>query len=293
MGYSIHPWYGWSTNYMTENFNNPTVGPIFKQLYVRQALQDVMDQPAVVKGAYHGFAYGNYGPVPTKPPNSDISSFVKSNPYPFNVKKAKGLITSHGWTIQHGVATCTSPGGGPHQCGTGVKSGAKLSFKLQYESGTPALNESMQTYKSNAAKAGIDISLSKAPFDTVIANAAPCKPGPKCTWQIENWGEGWIYSPDYYPTGGEIFGTGAGSNTGSYSNPKNDANIAATHLAPPNQSESSLTTYQNYLAKQLPVIWQPTPYYQVTLVKNGLHGVTPQNPLLDLRPENWYFTKGS
>lgn len=38
----------------------------------------------------------------------------------------------------------------------------------------------------------------------------PCK-GSTCTWQLENWGGGWEYSPDIYPTGEEIFATGAGS----------------------------------------------------------------------------------
>ena len=52
--------------------------------------------------------------------------------------------------------------------------------------------------------------------------------GASCTWEIENWGGGWIYSPDYYPSGEVLFQTGAGSNSGSYSDPTDDKLIKET-----------------------------------------------------------------
>jgi len=39
------------------------------------------------------------------------------------------------------------------------------------------------------------------------------------------------------------------------------------------------------------VIWEPSGAYQVTEIAKNLQGVTPQDPLLMLTPENWYFTK--
>ncbi len=291
LGYTLAPWAPWEVNYFPLNFNNPTVGPIFRQLYVRHALQTLMDQKGVIQSIYHGFAFPTYGPVPVVPRNPFASPFEKKNHFPFSVAKAKGLITSHGWTIEHGVATCTSPGSGSHNCGPGVKAGATMNFDLQYESGVPEIDQSMKTYKSNAAQAGIVIHLSEAPFDTVVANSAPCKVGPKCTWEMENWGAGWIYAPDYYPTGGEIFACGAGSNSGSYCDKTNDANIQATHLAKPSQAQAALDRYQNYLVEQAPVIWQPLPYFQLTLIRSNLKGVTPQNPFTTITPAYWYYTK--
>lgn len=292
LGYQMTPWIGWSISYFPYNFDNPTAGPIFKQLYVRQAMQRLMDQQAVIKGPLGGYGYPTYGPVPVQPKNSYASSFEQHNPYPYSISAAKSLITGHGWTITSGVATCTKPGSATTDCGTGVPAGAKMSFNLQYASGLTYLDQEMQAYKSAASQAGIQINLSTADFNTVIGNAVPCKPTDKtCSWQLENWGAGWIFAPDFYPTGGEIFGTGAGSNSGSYSDPTNDANINATHLATPSQAEAALTTYQNYLAKQLPVLFQDDPDYQLTLVKSNLHGVTPQDPLLNITPESWYFTK--
>jgi peptide/nickel transport system substrate-binding protein len=290
LGYTLAPWTPWETNYFPENFNGPH-GAIFRQLYVRQALQMVMDQPGVIKSVYHGYAFPVYGPVPAHPKNPFADSFEEHNPYPFSPTKAKKLITSHGWTIEHGVATCTSPGSGASHCGSGVKAGATMNFNLQYEAGVPEIDQSMKIYKSNAALAGIKINLSQAPFDTVISNSTPCKPGSKCTWDMENWGAGWIWAPDYYPTGDEIFATGAGSNSGSYSNKVDDANILATQTAKPSQAQAALDKYQNFLTKQLPVIWQPLPYFQLTLIKSTLKGVTPQNPLTGITPANWYFTK--
>ena len=31
------------------NFNNPTMGPAFRQLYVRQAMQTLINQPGYIK----------------------------------------------------------------------------------------------------------------------------------------------------------------------------------------------------------------------------------------------------
>jgi hypothetical protein len=38
-------------------------------------------------------------------------------------------------------------------------------------------------------------------------------------------------------------------------------------------------------------MWQPNGANQLIEVVNNLHGVLPQNPLLSLNPESWYFTK--
>lgn len=288
--FRLAPWIGWSINYFPENFNNPTVGPIFKQLYVRQAMQELVDQPTDISAAFKGYGYPTYGPVPVLPTNPFVSGYAKHNPYPYDPTRAISTLKTHGWTVTpNGTTTCTSPGSGPTQCGPGISAGAKMVFNLQYASGNSATSQIMQNLKSDFSKAGIVINLSQAPFNTVIGNAIACTPSQAaCKWQMENWGGGWVYSPDYYPTGGELFATGAGSNSGSYSDPTNDHNIQLTHT---DSSSSALDTYQNYLAQQLPVIWQPNPDYSLTEIANNLHGVTPQNPLLALTPENWYFTK--
>jgi peptide/nickel transport system substrate-binding protein len=100
---------------------------------------------------------------------------------------------------------------------------------------------------------------------------------------LENWGGGWIFAPDYYPTGEAIFQTNAGSNSGDYSNTTNDNNIQKTI-----STNQSLTQYENYLAKQLPVVWQPNSV-AVVEVKKSLNNVAPFDPLQQLTPERWRF----
>ena len=101
---------------------------------------------------------------------------------------------------------------------------------------------------------------------------------------MQYWGGGWVFAPDYDPTGESIFQTGAGSNYGSYNDKTNDSNIAAT-----TSSNESLTKYENYLAEQLPIVYQPNPATSLTEIKKGLTGVTPQSPLDSINPENWRF----
>ncbi|MDX6301859.1 MAG: peptide/nickel transport system substrate-binding protein, partial [Nocardioidaceae bacterium] len=148
--YSLSPGYGWSVNYFVPNFHNPKLGPAFSQLYVRQALTMTLNQPLDVDKAQRGYGYPNFSPVPVKPASQWLSPAAKQGtPYPFSTTKASSLLTSHGWTKVGGVATCTSPGTAANQCGAGVKKGTKLAIKFDYASGTQALDQQMQQYKSD------------------------------------------------------------------------------------------------------------------------------------------------
>ena len=288
--FKLSPLYTWGINYFPYNFNSSggggSAGKIFSQLYVRQAIEYLVDQPLYIKKIDKGYGVGTYGPVPSQPDNPFVSQEVKSNPYPYNPGKATTLLKSHGWkVVPHGTTTCQSPGTGANQCGAGIPAGAKLAFNLQYASGQQSLTQLMTAEKSSWSQAGINITLSQASFNTVLGVAVPCTAGTKaCSWELENWGAGWIFAPDYYPTGESIFQTGAGSNSGSYSDPTNDANILATNV-----TQVPLTTYENYLAEQLPAIFQPNQASSLTEIQKGLKGVTPQNPLWEINPEAWRF----
>jgi len=284
--YNLNPLYGWAINYFPYNFNSTAdggnAGKIFSQLYFRQAVQDLVDQPAYIKSFAHGYGVGTYGPVPTEPQNAYATSYEKNNPYPYNPTAAKKLLSSHGWSVvPGGTDVCQKPGTAAGQCGAGIPKGAKLAFDLQYAGGISVITNTMNAEKASWSSAGINMKLSSGTFDTVIGNATACS-GSGCTWQLENWGAGWIFSPDYYPSGEEIFQTGAGSNSGSYSNPTNDANITATNF-----KDVTLATYENYLAKQLPVIYQPNYVNPFNEIATNLKGATPLNVLQALTPENW------
>jgi peptide/nickel transport system substrate-binding protein len=284
--YTLAPLFLYGINYFPLNFNNPTVGPIFKQLYFRQAFQSLVDQESIIRAAAKGYGVPTTGPVPTYPDSPLVSELEKKNPYPFDVAAAKGYLSSHGWNVVPGGTTsCAQPGTGPSECGADIPAGMKLAFTLQYASGLQPVDTAMQSLKSNAAQVGIQLTLSTAPFNTVISEAVPCS-GAKCTWQMGNWGGGWAYAPDYYPTGETIFGTGAGSNAGSYSDPAIDALIHASNVQ---SGTAPMIAYEDALAKALPVVWQPNFTYSLTEIANGLQGVTPQNPFGFLTPENWHY----
>jgi peptide/nickel transport system substrate-binding protein len=210
------------------------------------------------------------------------------NPYPFSPTKSAKLLKSHGWDVKPGgVSTCSSPGTGATDCGAGITKGEKLVFNLQYASGLTYTSVEMQQFKSSLALDGIQLNLTTAPFDTIITNAAPCKVGTGCSWQMENWGGGWTFGPNFEPTGEVLFQSEGGFNEGNYSNATNDANINATHTV------SGLTTfykYENYLADQIPVIWQAEQDYQISAITNKLKGVS-QSPELNFTPEYWTLSK--
>ena len=285
-GFALQPNYADGIQYYLINFNNPTVGAVFKQLYVRQALQELVDQNGMITAVDRGYGYPTSGAVPNEPPSQWIPSIQNSNngegPYPFSVTSAKALLTSHGWSEVGGVMTCQTPA----KCGAGVTQGEKLSLTMDYATGIQSFQQEVAVLKSDAAQAGITINIVPQSFNTIIGETTPCQPGPKCTWDILNFG-GWNYNgPGFEPTGEPLFATGAGSNPGSYSDPTMDKLIQETHTS---NSLSVFQQYATYTAQQIPFIWMPNAY-AVQAVGSKLGGVA-FNPLADFLPEYWYFTK--
>ena len=56
-GYVLQPSYQFAIGYAYINFNNPTYGPVFKQLYFRQAMQMLDNQAGMSKAVGRGYAY--------------------------------------------------------------------------------------------------------------------------------------------------------------------------------------------------------------------------------------------
>ncbi len=286
--YALQPFYSFGIYYAQPNFNNPTVGYMVRQLYMRQALQEVFDQVGIDKAIYRGYSIPDSGPAPNAPPgNQWIPSIQNENsqegPYPFNIAKAKALLTSHGWSEVGGVMTCQDPS----KCGAGITKGEQAKFTYVYSTGQAAVTAMWETYKSDASEAGLDINLVGQTFNTIIGESAPCAPmGPKCDVQVFAFG-GWSFDgPGFEPTGEPLFQTGAGSNSGNYSDPTMDRLINETHTS---SSLAIFHQYATYGAQQLPFIWAPNPY-AIQAVTSKLHNVT-FNALYTLLPEYWYFTK--
>ena len=289
--FTLAPQIGYSINYFPINLNNPTVGPVFKQTYFRQALQYTVDTPAIDKNVYKGYGYATTTGVPALPRSSVLDPALYNDQYSFNVNKAKALLTSHGWDLSTNPGTCQKPGTATNECGAGITKGAALSFSLKYASGSASLAVIMQDLESDAGDAGIKLTLSAQSGETITASDTSCTPSKAtpCTWQMGNWGGGWIYSPDFYPTGEDLFLTGSVANYGSYSNPENDQLIKDT-LAP-GATNQTMFTWEKYITQQVPVIFQPDFANPLQEVANNLKGVTPLNTFTYITPEEWHYSK--
>jgi peptide/nickel transport system substrate-binding protein len=279
-GFTLHPLYAWSIAYVPYNFSSTgdrgSAGPIFRQLYFRQAMQELVDQRALLAQVTHGYGVPTYGPVPAPPGTSG-----GTNPYPYDPTRAEHLLASHGWSVvAGGTSTCRRPGDAPGECGPGVAGGADLSFSLLYAPGTGLVQATLEAEQASWSQAGIHVTLDQEPAASVAA-ATGCAGG--CSWELADFG-GWLFSPGSYPTGEALFLTGAPYNVGGYSEPATDTAIEATL-----SGTGSLGSYQSQLARELPVLFQPDVASRLTEVRDGLSGVTPQSSLLAITPETWHW----
>jgi peptide/nickel transport system substrate-binding protein len=290
--YNLVTGFTWAFNYAPFNFS--TKDPkhaIVSQLYIRQALQDAVDQTAIIQKVDKGYGVPIDSPLPPNSPKS-VSGLKQAlepvpNPYPFNLTAAKKLLTSHGWKMVGTVDTCESPGTGMKDCGAGIAKGATLNLSIVWASGTPALDDTFNAEVADWDSIGFKFAHSEASFNDVIAD---CEAGTK--YELCSWGGGWSYAPDYYPSGETLFAPGGGFNVGDYSNATETADIKTTTYG-----TASLKKYATFTADQLPVLFQPeataTGENLKTLAAkkvNGIGGLV-ANPLQNWMPEYMYFKK--
>ena len=266
----------WSFNYAPFNFSSadPKSAAV-KQLYIRQALQEAVNQVGIIKKVDKGYGVPTNSPIPPNAPSS-ISATI-ANPYSYSLASAKALLTSHGWSMVNGVRTCTRPGTGTTQCGPGISKGYTLNFKIVWSSGSQSLTDTFQTEIADWASIGINFTSSTGTFNQVISDCTSAKQ----QYELCSWGAGWIYAPDYYPSGETLFTTKGGFNPGGYSNATMNTLVDATTAGTAN-----LTSYGKFAAAQLPVLYQPNPT-AISEVRNTLKssiGFTP-NPLGNFMPE--------
>ena len=291
-GYRLAAFYPYGVDYFEPNFNNPVAGPIFRQLYFRQAFQHLVDQDGWIHAYFQGLGVPTYSAVPALPSNPYADSAARSNPYPFSVAAAKRLLSAHGWKLTPGAtSTCVRPGTGAGECGAGIAAGKPLRFTLMYPSGMSSTDGAMDDLQSVAREAGIALDLQQVTISTVDAQIEACAPkASACGWQLGQYGSAWVFAPDHYPSGEEIFQTGAEGNVGSYSDPRIDRLIkATTTVTSRRRARVALNAYADAVRLALPDFWQPSPGTLLSFQSN-LAGATP-NAYGFISPEEWYFTR--
>ena len=290
-GYSLATLHVPGVAAITPNFYNAQVGPILQQLYIRQAMEDLINRPQIVAKVYEGYADPGNGPVPVQATPPWVSPLERAGgPYPYSPSTAISLLKAHGWkVVPNGISTCQRAGSGPSDCGAGISSGEQLSFQLIYSSGMTSMDEQEAAIQSSEAQAGVKISLKSEPFNTLVGTVGDCTaakhPASTCGWQLVDAG----YDPyELYPNGTGFFNTGAFNNQGGYSNAEMNKLIDATEYGP---SKQAFFTYEDYAARQLPWLWLPDADF-IQVYKSNLANYAPLNPFSGgLNPEVWYYTK--
>ena len=295
-GYSVfgYPNLGWFGAFI--NFKDTTghFNSIVSQLYVRQALAMLEDQPAYLTGIFKNAGVLAYGPVPSVPPTPFTPSDAVHTPYPYNPAKAVALLKAHGWNVvPNGQTTCAKPGSGAGECGAGIPKGTPFKFTWFYipASETPSAGLESEAFASTAKQsAGIDIQLQSKTFNYLIANYNDADPSDKKNegaWGVQDFGG---FTDSYYPTQNSIFNTTGVYNVGGYSD-KNADNLINNSVY--GSDPKAVTKEASYLTKQVPILFFPNSDL-IWAVSNKVGG--PSAPFLALtqyafQAQYWYLNK--
>jgi peptide/nickel transport system substrate-binding protein len=273
----------------TDHFNS-----IISQLYARQALDYLQNQPAYVKGIYKNAAVLAYGPVPSEPATSFTPPDAVTGPYAYNPSKAVALLKAHGWNVvPGGQTTCAKAGTGAGDCGAGIPKGTPFKFVWVYipASEAPVAPLTSEAFASEAkAAAGINVTLSVKTFNFAFANYNDATPaGAKYVddWGVNDFGG---FTDDYYPTTNSIFNFGGTYDQGAYDDPTANTLI---HNSVYGNNPSAVTAEASYLAKDVPAIFMPNQDLLIA-VNNKVGG--PADSFLALTayqtfPQYWYIKK--
>jgi peptide/nickel transport system substrate-binding protein len=256
-GYNVFGYPGFFFNYVAYNFDDKSgdFNNIIAQLYIRQALAHLEDEPGYISAFMNGAGGQAYGPVPKYPVSPYTPSDATTDPYPFSVPDAITLLKDHGWTINTaGTDVCASAGTGPGECGAGIPAGTKLAFNLIYSNSPEYIGQECTALASEAASAGITIQLKSSNYNYIITYYDnPTSSGVPYInkWATEDFGG---FSMSTYPTSQGIFNGPGSENEGSYNNSTANAliNDSVTSGNP-----SAVKTEASFLTMNQPGLFQP------------------------------------
>ena len=255
-------------NEIVMNMKNPNV-PFFRDVRVRDAMADAIDQEGMIKLIDHGAGEVIYGPVPPVPPTF-LSPAMRAGHYPvgYDPAKSRALLSEAGYV--------------PGPDGILQKDGKKLSFTFLMLTGDAVIAQVTEFIQSDLAKIGIQMKVHEIEFNQLVALLN----NPKADWQAAGLGE----TVTGYPTGEELFATNSFQNSGGYSDPTMDRLIEESTNMP---GLNGLFAYEDYASAQQPVIFFGREQISV-LVRGRIHGM--QNfvdGLGQYYPDQLYCTAGA
>jgi peptide/nickel transport system substrate-binding protein len=282
----------WGVSYWDFNFDTrfsdyhtrgspPTWARLNNQLYVRGAVAESIDQPALIRHVDNGYAVPGWSAIPTYPKSPYTAGLV--NPYPYSRSRARAVMAAHGWDTHVFPAIC-----GRSNCGSSaypiVRGTRAMETAVALGTGSTTLTDFNQDVVNEVA-AGADIQI-KLHYETYADVDTTCFVGSR-PWAMCAFG-GWIYSPDYYPSGEGFLSPGTSSNIGGYDDPTMNCLIHATtntgNYALNQYDPRCRASYGEYTATHLPLLWMPQPT-GFSEQRASMTGAEPSNPLGWFNPE--------
>jgi peptide/nickel transport system substrate-binding protein len=247
--------------HMFLNFNNPEV-TFFHDVEVRPAMQDAIDQQAMINLLFHGHGMKTLAPLDPSQA-AFLAPALQAGHYPvgYDPVRAETLLRADGYAA------------GPD--GIMVKNGKRLSFTSLIPSGSTQSLLMAEMVKAQLRAMGIEMNLRQLDINQLVAEVYGGAPG---------WQTAYLYTiGGGYPTGELDFATGGALNAGGYSDPEMNQLIQASI---DEEGMDHLYTYEVYASAQVPVIFGIAPPNVVFLVRNRLHGVNQfYDPAGQLAPE--------
>jgi len=234
-------------NYAVLNFRNPKVA-FFRDVRVRDAMADAVDQKQIIRLAYHGHGVEIHGPLPPMPVTF-LAPNMRAGEYPVGYDPAKSL------------ELLKEAGFAPGPDGVMQKGGQKLEFTDLDSIGSEIAEQQTLLVQADFRKIGIKMNVRSVEFNQMLS-------------AIESGSSNWDYAelatePASYPSGEGAFATGAFQNAGGYSDRKMDQLINDSVNKP---GLEALFDYENYTSAQQPVIFLPRERLPV-LENNRIHGI--------------------
>ena len=285
-GYRVKPWRVFYSNMAEFGYTGPDRA-LVAQLYLRQALQHLVDEMLYLSATLHGHGLLDYGAAPDYPGSSYVSPALRHDPYPYSIAAARRLLAAHGWVgSAGGVDRCERPGVASNDCGAGITRNRPLQLRFMYSTGVESLLQQVEAFATAAASAGIGVTLAGETQTTMFSVAGVCPPGP-CDYGLalytaqEDFGQYVIV-----PTAGVEFAKGNYWGGGYDSTTEQHL----LNLAYDRPGLSYLYKVQDYQQQQVAGLWWPVADYEIVVAKGNLAGWYPLSPYANYRPSTWYFT---
>lgn len=249
------------------NFRNPDAA-FFQDIRVRQAMEDSIDQQAMIDLLFHGHGSPNLAPL-TPDEGPFLAPALREGHYPtgYNPGGAAQLLRQAGYVRGRD--------------GIMEKNGKRLSFTALIPGGSDQSEMMAEILVEQFRAAGIEMKLHEMDINQLINKFISGGP---------DWQAAYIYrSVGTYPTGEADFATNGVANAGGYSDPEMDRLVDASISQPGLQG---LYAYELYAIAQVPAIFDMTPP-NAMLVSNRLHGVNAfYDPAGQVAPEQLTCTDG-